>query len=128
MKGLNFTWKYGLAIVAVAALAYLVMGFNSRMARLRQLRVQYDEVDATLQALKNSNAALQTQIAGATSDAPVRQWAYEEGRLIQPGDHPIVPLAPAETTPEPTPTPQAIQQPVKNWQMWLLLFVDSISP
>jgi hypothetical protein len=128
MKRLQFTWKYGLAIIGVLILAYLVMGFNSRMARLRQLRVQYEAVNAQLDELQRENHGLETQIAEATSNAPVSRWAYEEGHMIQPGDQPIVPLAPGESTPAPTPKPQTIQRPVKNWQMWLLLFVDSISP
>ena len=128
MKRLPFSWKNFLAIIGVAGLAYMVIGFNSRMARLRELRVQYEQVSAQLEALQRENSRLQTQVAEATSDAPVLRWAYEEGHMVQPGDHVIVPLAPGGSTPAPTPTPQPQLKAVKNWQMWVLLFVDSISP
>lgn len=128
MKGLRFSWKYALAICAVAGAAYLVMGFNNRMAELRRLQAQYEQVQQRLQDVQAENAILQTQIAQATTDATVIEWAYSKGHMIMPGDVPVVPLSPSNVTPVPSPTPPAPQLPVENWQIWMLLFVDSITP
>jgi hypothetical protein len=128
MKGLRFSWKYTLVIGGVAVIGYLVMVFNSRAIELRRLGAQRDIVAARATSVARENASLQTQIAEATSEAPVVEWAYEKGHMKKPGDIPVVPLAPVGGTPAPTPTPGPRQLPVQHWQMWLLLFVDSISP
>jgi hypothetical protein len=128
MKGLRFSWKYALTIAGVAVIGYLVMVFNSRAIELRRLAMQRDAAAARATGVARENASLQTQIAGATSEALVIEWAYEKGHMKKPGDIPVVPLAPGGGTPAPTPTPGPRQLPVQNWQMWMLLFVDSISP
>lgn len=128
MKGLRFSWNYALAIVGIAVIGYLVMVFNSRAVELRRLATQRDAVAVRATSVARENASLQTQIAEATSEAPVIEWAYEKGHMKKPGDIPVVPLAPGGGTPVPTPTPEPKQLPVKNWQMWMLLFVDLISP
>lgn len=112
-------------IAGLIFLAYMVMDFNSRMAELRSLSVQKERVGAQVTGLERTQQALRTQIAYATSDAAVVDWAYEEGHLVRPGDNPVVPVPPLGSTPAPTPT-QVVERPVvNNWQMWLWLFVDA---
>jgi len=121
-----FNWKYGLLTIGLIVLAYMVMNFNSRIADLRRLSVQREMVAARLEGLEQTRTSLETQIADATSEAAVIEWAYQEGSLVRPGDNPVVPLAPAGGTPMPTPRP-VIQRPIiANWQMWIWLFVDEI--
>jgi len=79
MKRPSFSWKYALIIIGLFVLAYLVMDFNNRMAALRRLSAQKEDVTQQLAGQKQTEAYLQTQIAYATSDASVEQWAYEEG-------------------------------------------------
>jgi cell division protein FtsB len=124
MKGLKFSWKYALAILGVVLLAYLVMDFNSRMSELRRLSVQKERVAAEVTSLARTQYALQTQIAYATTDAAVLEYAYSDGNLVRPGDIPVVPVAPPGSTPAPTPTPVIERPVVSNWEMWLWLFVD----
>jgi cell division protein FtsL len=124
MRRLKFNWKYALLIVGVLVLALLVIDFNSRMADMRKLSLQRDKVAAEQENLERTKANLETEIAVATSDEAVVQWAYEDGDLILPEDNPVVPLPPGESTPVPTPTPQVEYTQVSNWQMWLALFVD----
>jgi len=128
MKDLQFSWKYALAIVGVGLLAYVVMGFNSRMAELRRLQAQLDGVSGQATGVALQNDTLRTQIVAATSDQVVRAWAYQQGHMKLPGDQVVAPLAPGNVTPIATPTPALRQMSVENWQMWALLFVDSISP
>ena len=124
MRRLKFNWKYALIIVGVVVLALLVIDFNSRMADMRKLSLQRDVVVDEYASLERTKTNLETQIAHATSDEAVVQWAYEDGNLIREGDNPVVPLPPGESTPVPTPTPQVTVTRVSNWQIWVSLFVD----
>jgi cell division protein FtsB len=125
MKGLRFSWKYAVTIVGVLIMAYLVMDFNSRTADLRRLTVQKEQVSGQVTQLARTQDTLKTQIAYATSDAAVVDWAYEEGNMVRAGDNPVVPVAPPGSTPAPTPTPAVERPVVSNWQMWMWLFVDA---
>jgi cell division protein FtsB len=125
MKRVNFSWKYAVLILGVVVIAFLVMNFNSRIANLRRLSVQREAVAARLQGLESTQAMLQTQIARATSEAAVIEWAYQEGNLVRPGDNPVVPVPPEGSTPVPTPTPAVPRPQLQTWQMWLWLFTDS---
>ena len=124
MKSIKFNWKYAVSILVILIMAYLVMDFNSRMANLRNLSMQRDRISTQVSELEQKKARLETQIAYATSDAAVVDWAYEDGRLVRPGDNPIIPLPPAESTPVPSVAPVITQPVVSNWQIWLMLFVD----
>jgi outer membrane murein-binding lipoprotein Lpp len=124
MKPLKFSWKYAIIILGIILLAYLVLDFNSRMANMRNLSTQRDRVATQLSELEQEQARLSTQIAFATSDAAVVQWAYGDGRMVRAGDNPVIPLPPAESTPVPPPAPMITQPVVDNWQIWMWLFVD----
>ncbi len=128
MKWLIKNWKYILLVVGLAVLITLIMDFNSRMSEYRRLGVQQKEVSSELQAAEDQQASLRTQIAYATSDAAVEEWAYEEGHMARSGDKVVVPLAPPGSTPEPTPTPRVLPKSVSNWQLWYSLFVDQPVP
>ena len=128
MKRLDFSWKYAVLVVGVVVIAYLVMNFNSRIANLRRLSIQREAVAARLEGLEGTQASLQRQIARATSEAAVIEWAYQEGNLARPGDNPVVAVPPEGSTPAPTRTPAAPRPVVKPWQMWLWLFVDTGAP
>jgi hypothetical protein len=125
MKRPKFSLTYALVISGIVVLALLVVDFNQRMAALRNLSVQKVSVSARLAGLQQTQVSLQTQIAYATSDAAVEDWAYVEGNMVRPGDNPVVPLPPPGSTPAPTPTPRVVVQKVENWQMWMWLFFDT---
>lgn len=124
MKQIKFSWKYAIIIIGVIFLTYLVMDFNNRMVNLRNLSEQRDRVAAQVTSLVKTRSSLETQIVYATSEAAVIEWAYEEGRMVRPGDNPVIPLAPDQSTPAPTPRPIITQPAMENWQVWMLLFVD----
>ena len=128
MKPPSFSWRYALIIIGFVVLAILVMDFNNRMAALRRLSTRKEGVLAQLEGQIQTQANLQTQIAYATSDASVMEWAYEEGGMVRSGDVPVVPLAPSGSTPVPTPTPVVVSTPIANWQFWLWMFVDAKEP
>ena len=88
-------------IVGVGILVLLVLGFNNRIATLRRLEDEAEDVSAQVALLEGTDAVLVTQIAFATSDDAVEEWAYEESRMIREGDHPVAPISPHDATPEP---------------------------
>ncbi|MGB9640993.1 MAG: hypothetical protein ACPL4H_08780 [Anaerolineales bacterium] len=128
MKQLRFSWQYAIIFVGVFLALRFVMAFNSRVAEMRRLEIQSTQVAGKLAQMTQESIDLSTQIALATSPAGVEQWAYEKGHMQRPGDHIVVPLAPAGATPIPTPTPQTQSLTIPNWKVWLLLFIDETAP
>jgi hypothetical protein len=120
MNFVKSQWKYALVIIGLLVLAYLVMDFNSRMSELRRLSVEKEIVAAQVTQLRETQSSLKTP----TSDSAVADWAYAEGHMVRPGDNPVVPVAPGDVTPVPTPTQVVARPVVRNWQMWLWLFVE----
>ena len=128
MKKLRFSWQYAVIFLGIFLALRFVMTFNSRVSDMRRLEIQSTNVAGKLARMTQESIGLSTQIALATSPASVEQWAYEKGHMQRPGDHLVVPLAPAGATPIATPTPQVQSITIPNWKVWLLLFVDEISP
>jgi cell division protein FtsB len=128
MKNFKLNWKYTLMAAGLVLLVYLVTDFNNRTAELRRLEAQKESVAAEATQAVQAQQLLNTQIAYATSEPAVKEWAYEEGHLVKPGDNPVVPVQVPGSTPVPTPAPVVVEKPLSNWQMWLLLFVDFHSP
>jgi cell division protein FtsB len=116
--------KYVVVIVSLVIFAFLVVSFNSRIAEQRELVAQSEIIRAKRDALRLTDANLDAQIAFATSDAAVEEWAYEEARWVRSGDQPIVPVSPSKSTPiapiVETPEPVVYA----NWQVWWALFFD----
>ena len=111
-------------MASIVIALFLLADFNSRLTNLQRLSSQLDNNAAEVTALLSTQAALESQIAYATSDAAVEEWAYEEGRYIREGDNLIVPL-PGESLPAtPTPVVTQVSEPVSNWEVWLALFFE----
>jgi hypothetical protein len=117
-------WKYALLIIGVVVLAFLVMDFNTRMTELRRLRDKHEVVAEQVTNMVQTQSYLETQIAYATSDQAVFEWAYQEGRMARDGDVPIVPIPPAEITPFPTVVAAPTLEVVSPWRIWWALFFD----
>ena len=117
-------WKPVIILVGFAVLIFLVMDFNSRMAELRRLTAEKEDVSARVTSLVETQDSLKTQVAVATSEAAVYYWAYNFERLGREGDVLVVPIQQAGSTPQPTPTPAVTPEVIQNWQVWLSLLVD----
>ena len=94
-------WKPVLILVGFAVLVFLVMDFNSRMAELRRLTAEKEDVSARVTSLVETQDSLETQVAYATSEAAVYYWAYNFEHLGKEGDVLVVPIQPEGST---TPT------------------------
>ena len=118
-------WRYILIVVGLVVLVLLIMDFNSRMEEWRRLTVQKEQVSAQVTNLAATNAYLEGQIAYATSEAGVMEWAYQDGHWVRSDDFLVVPLSPdGSGVPTPAPVPMVVREPVENWQLWLSLFFD----
>lgn len=112
-----------LAILAgILVLGFIVLEFNRRLEELNILNGQKQLMHAQATQALQTQAALNTQVAYAGSDAAVEEWARVDGHYVKDGDLPVVPLAqPGEppleaSTPVPTPTP------MQKWEVWRELF------
>ncbi len=124
MNKLSRGWKPTLIIVGFVVLVLLVMDFNNRMAELRRLTAEKENVSARVTSLVQTQLSLETQVAYATSEAAVYYWAYNFERLGKEGDVLVVPIQQQGSLPQPTPTPAVTPQVIHNWQVWLSLLAD----
>ncbi|MGE5123186.1 MAG: hypothetical protein ACM3H7_01610 [Acidobacteriaceae bacterium] len=117
-------WRPALIIIGFAVLVMLVMDFNNRMAELRRLTAEKEDVSARVTSLVQTQISLETEVAYATSEAAVYYWAYNFERLGKEGDVLVVPIQAQGSFPQPTPTPAITPEVIENWQVWLSLFLD----
>ncbi len=122
MKSIQFDKKRIIVVAGLVLLFFLMVDLNTRLNDLYRLTRERDSMRTEIANLTATAVGLETQIAFATSDGAVEQWAREEGMLVRPGDQLIVPIAPADATPVPVVAPQATQPAMKNWQVWWALF------
>ena len=114
--------KIGFAIAAVV-LFFLVMDLNNRLNELSRLSAQRDDAQQVVNDLQSTLNILDTQIAYATSEGAVEQWAYEEGHMVREGENLVIPLEPEGATQAPLVVATTAPQTVSNWEIWLALFV-----
>ena len=125
MKRTWLGWKYALLVIGLIVLTLLIMDFNNRMAELSRLSDKREDVAVDATSLVQTQVQLETQIAYATSDAAVEEWAYEEGHMVREGENLVIPLEYPGYTPKVTIIPTATPVPKSNWQIWVSLFLES---
>ena len=125
MKRTWLGWKYALVVIGLVVLTLLVMDFNNRMAELRRLSDKREDVALEATGLMQTQLHLETQIAYATSEAAVVEWAYEEGHMVREGENLVIPLEYPGFTPQITVIPTATAEPESNLQIWFSLFLES---
>jgi hypothetical protein len=125
MKRTWLGWKYALVVIGLVILTLLVMDFNNRMAELRRLSDKREDVALEATGLMQTQLHLETQIAYATSEAAVVEWAYEEGHMVREGENLVIPLEYPGFTPQITVIPTATAEPESNLQIWFSLFLES---
>ncbi|MBP1693512.1 MAG: hypothetical protein H6Q37_1395 [Chloroflexi bacterium] len=120
--------RYVALILGLAVLTWLVMDFNNRVGELNRITEEQKAVKVNYQEVKSTLGALEVQITEAASDAAVERWAYEQGHMVRPGDHAIVPLAVGLVTPTPVPVPTIIQPAMSHRDGWVALFLGPQTP
>jgi hypothetical protein len=116
-----FKWRNILIIVGLFLAVVLLVDFNRRMEELDRLTAQLNAVRAEGTAVIQTQTALDGQVAYATSNAAVEEWAYGN-KMVRPDEHPVVvvPGTNVTSTPEPMLVPQVEELP--NWHIWWELF------
>ena len=128
MQNLSRNSKYFILVVGIGVLVLLGVGLKTRVTLLSQLSEEREAVNTQIAALEATREILQTEIAYATSDAAVEEWAYTEARMVRDGDNLIVPISPYEITPTPSANLTTSPEPKENWEIWKALFFDAVLP
>jgi cell division protein FtsB len=122
MKAFVEARKRLLGIVAILVLILLMMNLNSRLSEYFRLDSERNKMSTQMAQLEMTHAVLETQVAYATSDAAVEDWARDEAHLAREGDKVVVVLTPvgdvATQQVVVTPEPRSVQ----NWEVWWALF------
>jgi|APSaa5957512622_1039677.scaffolds.fasta_scaffold55975_1 hypothetical protein len=108
-------------IVAVVLLIFVMMDYNARLEKLNHLNEKAAYVRAEATAAFETQIALQTEIAEATSE-PVTEGEARDNGEIQAGDQRFVPI-PADGAPlldSSPPQPPAAR--LMKWEVWMALF------
>jgi len=116
-----YKWRNVLIIIGLFLAVVLLVDFNRRMEELNRLSTQLKSVRAEATAIIQTQTALAGQVAYATSDLAVEEWAYEN-KMVRPGEHPVgvVPGVNITPTPGSTLVPQLEVLPI--WRIWWELF------
>lgn len=122
MKAILAARKRILVLAAIVILVLVMMNLNSRLGEYFRLDSQRDSIATQNADLQKTQAKIETQVAYATSDQAVEDWARNEAHLAQPGDKVVVVITPLNNTVVPevvvTPEPRVVQ----NWEVWWALF------
>lgn len=122
MSTLPFNVRRVAVMIGIITLVFIVLEFNRRLEELKLLDKQHNLVQAQATQAVQTQIALQTQVAYASSNAAVEQWARTEGHYVQEGDLPVVPIAQPGAAPVVIDTPVPEPTPMTNWQTWWDLF------
>jgi hypothetical protein len=126
VKSLKRSGKIVVLLVMMSFLVLVILGFNHRVAQYRQLAEEAERLEVSVTMLQRTQIYLETQVAYATSEASVEQWAYQDGRWIREGDHLVVPYSSVEQTPTPRPQLEATPQALATWEIWRMLFFEQL--
>ncbi|HVM71535.1 MAG TPA: hypothetical protein VMT91_07225 [Anaerolineales bacterium] len=118
---MKFQWRNILIIFGLFLAVVLLIDFNRRMEELDNLTAKLNAVRAEGTSVMQTQAALVTQVAYATSDQAVEEWAYHN-KWVREGEHSVQvePEGTVTATPAPAPVSQTQTQP--NWRTWWELF------
>jgi cell division protein FtsB len=112
-------------VIGVLVLLLVLFAFTQRIAEYVRLNSQLEREEVRLTELVATQAFLHDEIAYATSQAAVEEWARQQARWAQEGDFPVIPLPPDGVTPQPDGGILATPTPSSNWNMWMTwLFSD----
>ncbi|HRE27491.1 MAG TPA: hypothetical protein PK954_12710 [Anaerolineales bacterium] len=116
-----------IGLLALAALAVMiVVDFSQRLAQSQQQVEQSQLVASEVALLEAEQSALRTQVAYATTDAAVIEWAHSSAKMVQSGEVLVVPVIPTGA-PTPFPTPAPLPTPQPNYALWMQSFLGESS-
>jgi cell division protein FtsB len=127
MKNSPFDFRKITIYIALIVIFFLLMGLSARFNELTKLTEQSNLMQTEVAALKITEYAIETQIAYATSEIAVEEYARESGYMVKPGEVLIVPLSDNKITPTPIIIPTVESEPIPNWKIWYELFFSDVN-
>ncbi|MBX3047599.1 MAG: septum formation initiator family protein [Anaerolineales bacterium] len=117
-KIVKFVQRFPL-VVGAMLLVFVLLAFTQRVSEYLRLSEQLENQQARLTELAATQTSLEDQIAYATSQAAVEEWAREDARWSRDGDFVVIPIAPADATPEAVVQFQATPAVSSPWDAWM---------
>jgi hypothetical protein len=118
---MKIKWRNILIVIGLIVAVVLLVDFNHRMEELDRLSTQLNSVRAEATAIVQTQNALAGQVAYATSDVAVEEWAYDN-KMVRPGEHPVSVVSGTDATPTPEPTLVPSGGEMPTWRIWWELF------
>ncbi|MFZ3151676.1 MAG: septum formation initiator family protein [Anaerolineaceae bacterium] len=122
LKQIKWTDRRFILVVVIVILVFLMMDFNNRMVRMLELEQQESQLSTKVAALEQTKVKVEAEIAYATSERALEEWAREKDRLINEGDYPIIIIPPSDQVITPTPVPTQEVPQLSRFQIWKELF------
>lgn len=122
MPKIPFDWRRIAAALGVIVLVMVLVDFNARLEELDRLSSQVELVRVEATQAAQTQFALATSVAYATSDRAPEDYARGEGHMKQEGDFVVVIVGSEDASPAETPEPTQSPTPKPNWQLWWELF------
>ena len=111
-----------LIILVVAMAFYMVFDLSGRISAANQMVAERDEMATRVDSLKQTEAYLQTKVALATQPSFIEPYIRPEGKMLQPGDIPIIPIPGDSIQATPVSELPTQSSTVSNWEIWWDLF------
>jgi hypothetical protein len=118
------TWPQVAGLFAVVVTLVIIVDFSQRLASSQRLVDEAGRAGTAVALLETERSALQTQVAYATTDAAVIEWAHESGRMVRPGEVLVVPVIPTAVA-TPLPAPIVLPTPPPNYVLWWEMFFSA---
>lgn len=118
IKQINWADRRLITVIVIVVLVFLMMDFNNRMTNMLQLNKQEEILLTQMADLESTLVDIESQIAYATSDRALEEWAREKNRLIEQGDYPIIVKAPLNQVITPTPKPKPQEVVTSRMEIW----------
>jgi hypothetical protein len=118
---MKIKWRNILIVIGLFLAVVLLVDFNRRMVELDRLsnQLKADRAEATM--VVQTQTALASEVAYATSAVAVEDWAYNN-KMVRPDEHPVGVVPGADITPTPSSTPVPQAQTLPTWRIWWELF------
>lgn len=114
-------WRNVLIVAGLFLAVVFLVDFNRRMEELERMNSQLAAVRAEATSVMQTQVALLTQVAYASSDESVEAWAYDN-KWTRAGEHPVGLVPAGNVTPTPAPPAASQTRDLPNWLIWWELF------
>lgn len=118
---MKLNWRTLLITIGLVVAIVLLIDFNRRMEELNRLSTKLAAVRAEGTTVMQTQVAMVTKVAYATSDKAVEEWAYEN-KWVRVDEHPVEIVPAGGVTVTPVPQTVIPTEAPPNWRIWLELF------